>query len=308
MKGKKNKKMPNPVKPVSKKVGLGTYGCVFRPAFACDVENPKLYVSKVFHTTEHAVKEYREMSVLDEIDPRGEFTLKPYAICVVSKRDMDALQLSMCGADYSAQSFTQIVYPDGRNDLDNYKGSFDALQSGFRTIMDGLQQLQLIGKVHRDIKPGNILFTPSSKKMFLIDFGLMEDEEKQLNDQHFNTYCYQYWPPEYNLAGFTGHEAKSVRSNVSNKRFVNINWNSVLKDHIGKNVLDVNLIRQSFCNKYNIENKWNLPGMLQQEFLAPLLYTKKEMLQKMKGKVDIYGLAVTILIVATQCTVREPEL
>ena len=46
-------------------------------------------------------------------------------------------------------------------------------------LLIGLKNLKDLGIYHRDIKPGNFLYNPDTRKGMIIDFGLAE------LDQHF---------------------------------------------------------------------------------------------------------------------------
>jgi len=41
-------------------------------------------------------------------------------------------------------------------------------------LLEGLESLHELGVVHRDIKQGNFLYNPETKKGILVDFGLAE--------------------------------------------------------------------------------------------------------------------------------------
>ena len=45
----------------------------------------------------------------------------------------------------------------------------------------GLKNLKDLGIYHRDIKPGNFLYNPETKKGMIIDFGLAEIDPEMIN-------------------------------------------------------------------------------------------------------------------------------
>ena len=49
-------------------------------------------------------------------------------------------------------------------------------------LLISLQTLKNCGIVHRDVKPGNFLYNPSTEKGILIDYGLSEIDPKILNN------------------------------------------------------------------------------------------------------------------------------
>lgn len=45
-------------------------------------------------------------------------------------------------------------------------------------LLLGLKELKNLGIYHRDIKPGNFLYNPETKRGTIIDFGLAEIDQK----------------------------------------------------------------------------------------------------------------------------------
>jgi cell division control protein 7 len=48
-------------------------------------------------------------------------------------------------------------------------------------LLIGLRNLKELGIYHRDIKPGNFLYNPDTKRGMIIDFGLAEIDIKYQN-------------------------------------------------------------------------------------------------------------------------------
>lgn len=49
-------------------------------------------------------------------------------------------------------------------------------------LLKGLKNLKDLGIYHRDIKPGNFLYNPETKKGMIIDFGLAEIDMEYLKN------------------------------------------------------------------------------------------------------------------------------
>ena len=49
-------------------------------------------------------------------------------------------------------------------------------------LLIGLKQLKDLGIYHRDIKPGNFLYNPETKRGMIIDFGLAEIDPNYKNN------------------------------------------------------------------------------------------------------------------------------
>lgn len=197
-------------------VNKGTYGCVFTPPLPCKQkqktgkDNEGGLVSKVFkQNTEAQVEKRISNKISDKIDPTNKFTVKMFGTCTADlKAAKPSDELNKCGflnQDVSTKH-TQITYEYGGKDLleyvDNYKHNirFDALIPLLLPVFEGLVQLKATRYCHGDIKPANLLLNTHTKRVMIIDFGLMSSFRMFFKDmfQHFD-YTYLYYPPELKI-------------------------------------------------------------------------------------------------------------
>jgi hypothetical protein len=75
----------------------------------------------------------------------------------------------------------------------------------FGQLIDGVHSIHRMGMIHRDIKPGNIILTPDTRKCSLLDFGLANDERTSLSSSGSRSVSgtQGYLPPE-RLNGLPG--------------------------------------------------------------------------------------------------------
>lgn len=190
-------------------LGKGTYGCVFDKTFDCiDGEKYTTGVSKVFADSQSATEEYEEVLDVTRVDKLGKFTNPALAMCTIEgrqlKRDKDYKKCNIItevSGDYE-----QIVYKHTGMDMARYalRSTFDkTMLEGFLNVLIGIQELQKLKKIHRDIKPPNMLIT-DKKQMLLIDFGLMTSYKKlyDADELPITGAHYYVYPPEFKLYHF----------------------------------------------------------------------------------------------------------
>lgn len=192
-----------------KYVSNGTFGCVFRPNVPCksSEKSSESKVSKLFKDSYDAYDEYNSQEEIKKIDPKSKFTVKPYDYCDINtshfKKDIDKCDNFDDTVRWQSK-LSQIIYEYGGISLINAALTIDPIKlfPSFLNIFQGLKVLKYHKQIHLDIKPANIVYNPKTKKMSLIDFGLMT----RFNDIYIpNKICileydYPYYPPEFDIS------------------------------------------------------------------------------------------------------------
>jgi serine/threonine protein kinase len=189
-----------------KYINSGTFGCVFSPPIPCEDSSPpggKTLVGKVFEFENEAKEEEAYVKTIASIDKTGAFTIKALKTCKIDpKKAQPTDQLGKC--EYISSRNLQIIYKNGGVDLhtierdpSKYHVFFDDMIPHFAPIFEGLVQLIKHGVMHCDIKPANMLYNPKTKKISLIDFGMMSTTSSFLENMltRFDQ-SYLYYPPE----------------------------------------------------------------------------------------------------------------
>ncbi len=154
-----------------KKIGHGTYGCVYKPAIACEGERSSRETVSKLMRKEEAIEEKNIHDNLrfDILDPTGKYFITDPIIC-----EPDPVKMSSLSKDDTCEISdvdTLLVYKDGKRTLD--KVDFEDFLRILPNIYDGLALLARNGFIHGDVRYENIVEGPDGKGR-LIDFGLVE--------------------------------------------------------------------------------------------------------------------------------------
>jgi serine/threonine protein kinase len=258
------------------------------PATQCDGNLEKNKVSKLFAKKQFAKEEYiSHVDTIEKLDPKGEFTLKLHESCDISSKHFT--QINKCKNFNNHVSSNpkqpQLVYDYGGLDLSMAakQFSFEELFIAMRSIFKGLVILSSNQYAHLDIKPGNIVYNNLTKKMALIDFGLVssfKDIVKSNNLYLFN-HPYPYYPPEFDVyLNYYLHKT-SFAKNFKNKN-LNLSKNYGAFNKI-LNHLDKDLSWRHDINPNEIYD------------------TNLKTMKKFIDRIDIYMLGVTLLELLILC-------
>ena len=199
-----------------KKVGEGTYGCVFKPSFKCrDYSlNYDNKVSKVM-TTIQANKELKEFDNISKLEGLDKYAITSPQIC---KPVLDSIYIDgikQCNNPLISKinivnpMHSMLLYQDGGINIYNFinkimiKSSNQDIiifLSSLVNLLNGLIFFESKDIIHRDIKAENIVYNINSGKVKFIDFGLMIKKSQALNlsKRSIDGFAidHSYWPPE----------------------------------------------------------------------------------------------------------------
>jgi hypothetical protein len=221
-----------------KYVAKGGFGCVFRQAVPCTKgEKGVGYVSKLFEDANAANEELRmHRDTIQRIDPTGIFTLKLAKSCKIDTAEIQREEFKKCRFRLANQTtkLTQIIYQDGGIDLTEAAKSvpFELIFGALGSIFTGIKILQKHDICHLDIKPQNMVFSPVTGKLRLIDFGLATKLSDMLKYRQKNAgrYKHQYfvYPPEFTLIWNNNNERGNFPINRNFQHAMSVAYNAGL--------------------------------------------------------------------------------
>ncbi len=160
-------------------IGEGTYGKVYRPPLSCNDKMIKNSIGKVFSDKKDYETELKIIKKIKDINVNNIFSIPFYESCPKN---------------------LQLIYKDGGMDLydfisDNSRKHFKHILEKMKYICLGIKYLIQNEYVHQDIKLENLVY--NSKKLYLIDFGLLTHFKDIQKNISFLKYDYIIFPPEY---------------------------------------------------------------------------------------------------------------
>lgn len=282
-----------------KKIGEGSYGCVYRPSIPClDKEPIRDTISKVI-TYSNAIVEVQNTNMVTRIDRKQVFHYASYGGC----------KLNYYPDDCHIQSEYQVVQKDGGYSLKTYIDrnrrqagwypNIPGFITGWWRLFVGLYVLHNNDMYHMDIKPDNIIVKSDREryKMKYIDFGLLRkggDFEKW--DCKHN---YPWYPIETILLNpkMITHMLDLIGKNKSVDEFID-SVNRIFNMDI---ISDRSLIRARYTFEdpiqLGIDMRNNL-GYIMKKFEQRLLSNPETSVQDLMRliytRVDVYSLGVTL--------------
>jgi len=325
---------------MSKKIiGEGSYGCVHKPSLHCDkLPRPDFkydnYVSKIMKIKE-AKKELDKFVIIDSIDPNDKYHLGNPIMCKPEITKTLIKDVSSCkhinNFKKDQDEFSLLLLKYGGYDLKtfcshipkyfstNKKEKLNKLLLEIHHLLKGLRLLKKYGLVHYDLKPQNILFNTETGKMYLIDFGLMNDKETIIenskeNSNYLGVFHWSY-PLETGFMNKTHFDKyfkgkKPKRESIQKKLTDTIITDSVIDSYDLplknpgafktiftylnlKNVVPTNAVQNGYLNSF-------FYGF--NETIKRLNYD--DVLDQIVDSIDIYGLGMSLQYL-TNCLMRN---
>ena len=234
-----------------KVIGEGSYGCVHKPALRCN-KNETLNkshnkVSKLMVKND-IKKEMKEYELIDKADPVAEFYLGKPDSCKVSTSYSNTHTLDKCEnlldndpyLNVHLTKYSLLIMNDGGKNLQQYAKYMSRLENTSlrklkmeefwieaHRILMSLKMLADNGIVHHDMKQQNIVYDPTTKRINLIDFGLMTTKEaiikKAASSKYYLAMHHWSYPFEYNFINKNAYdEISSKNKDTRSKWFLDL--------------------------------------------------------------------------------------
>jgi serine/threonine protein kinase len=184
-----------------KKIGEGSYGCVYRPALKCangiQIPDENLKVAKILKK-DSGETEFNEYETISVVDPGNQYYVGKPEKCVPDELDFRAnVEKSGCRIidTKNPQDYLLLFYKDGGSDLSQFvakdlanfllpgaQKQSDLFWLNAHSLFKGLKLFAENDIMHDDLKPQNIVFKYDLEKGTMrfnyIDFGIMEKRSK----------------------------------------------------------------------------------------------------------------------------------
>jgi serine/threonine protein kinase len=191
-----------------KVLGEGSYGCIHRPPLKCKSPSSVITegkVSKLIRKKE-AETELKEYNLIQQADPEHQYYLGKPDVCDVDDSQANIAAISKCEMKKAVledmDNYQLLVMEYGGKNIQEYGRELRDLNKvtdahrklaqefwvDFHQIMRGIQMLLKHRLVHHDMKTPNVLYCQKQRRMYLIDFGLMESIPESIQECRKNTY------------------------------------------------------------------------------------------------------------------------
>jgi serine/threonine protein kinase len=205
-------------------IDSGEYGCIVKPPIVNKeyiikdyipyVNRDNTDIAKLNRKDKHFNQELKYLDMMGKIDPERKFTIEVKGAqefigrCLINNKTI--INCLRKGNYIENRSFYQIILEFGGvkvNAKNTYELSYVQFLKCCKQFVAGMIKMQESNIVHRDVKPGNVLYKASQNKLNLIDFGLMCPHYSELYDGNNKSSMYilefkEYatYPPEFFVA------------------------------------------------------------------------------------------------------------
>ena len=188
-----------PTQKKRKSIGVGSYGCVYRPSLKCEAKDIIDYTGKISKLLQkrHSDKEIDEYIKIANIDTKKDFFLGTPEKCKVDANDALSTVDRDCDIfdPQQVNNFELLISKDGGMDLDDFLNKeldtyiknhasptiVDDFLLNIHNLLVGIKLFIDNDILHYDIKPSNIVFDKNTDKFNFIDFGLMNNISKTIS-------------------------------------------------------------------------------------------------------------------------------
>jgi len=302
-------------------VAEGTYGCVYRPPIKCKngIKYPAGKISKLM-TRRAAIKEEKEYKLIKKADKKNKYYPGPPIRCepdpADAKSEMTPGECKLFEKDPDITKYELLIYNDGGHDLkqfineelDDYlaSGSQEQTDMFFLNAYNLFQGIKLFlanDILHHDIKPQNIVFESSNHRFNYIDFGLIEQKSKLVNDiisENARENFHWSYPLEFGFLNSTKdyHFKKIIDFNSLEKDFIKILSDPAYENQSNKYGIKPKSFQSVFKYMEDRTHPFSKEDFVKQVF-AGLVFCKTnntypEFVEKLLKNTDIYSLGFTM--------------
>jgi serine/threonine protein kinase len=298
-------------------IGLGSYGCVYKPSLYCDSnanKPPAFYKNKIskLMSSRALNDEMVEHKKIDEIDIKGEYHLKTPFSCDVDKKELK--NVAKCAIIKNPENlnvtelarYKLLILENGGIDLGKLLsgGEYKKWKNpevkefilSLRDLFKGVKLFNDKGFVHYDIHNKNILYNKTTHKTIFIDFGLSNDKTTIIEDSKINTHfpdvLHWNYPCEHVLLNKRIFENKNFFFDIhENKKKL-----KEIEETIGDYIKRYNSTGNSVVFNINIKSelKRGITEFLKKNSRKKPEEIYTEFLNEELNKIDIYSLGITL--------------
>ena len=302
-----------------KKVGTGSYGCVYNKPIPC--RKPWSGAGKPGIVSKWMKKKHARAEILEhkklklhEIDPDNkQYISKPH-ICQPTKKV--AKHVEPCKDDYTGDNTWMLMYTDGGVSLGQLLESGIALERvlyGLKNVFLGVSVMNGHGKYHLDLKPDNIVVkgAPDGTQIYrLIDFGISQD----LGGRPFINYglyssTYYLWPPD--IIFLTGMIETAIARGREPPAMTVEQIDTQVDSYLSKvatNYIGDKFVSNTFYDNDIVEMKANIALIIKNHQDLYKLIDGKAYYDAVASKLDVFGLGTLLMLLVRKYESSQPDL
>jgi serine/threonine protein kinase len=195
---------------IPRKIGEGTYGCVYEPSLECNETNIDYNnkISKVLKD-ENAIEELNEYKKITSFDNNDNFILGKPTKCSVKNDNINKEAIRKCSKsdillEDNMENTSLLIMENGGLDLQKFA---DRIEKYYGSTNENIKKMELFwveayriilalemllknGIIHHDIKPQNILYSEKQNRINIIDFGLAKNMKEIIFETNKGEYDY----------------------------------------------------------------------------------------------------------------------
>ena len=181
-------------------IGEGTYGCIHKPSLECKNRKKIDYTNKVSKVIDkdHAKSELKEYNMVSKIDTELKYYMGVPIKCQLKKTVKNKTSIDKCentklkrAFEKNINSLSLLIMKDGGMNLKEFakrnadvgmNSELELFWIELQRMFYGLFVFQKHNIIHYDLKPQNMVYDESTRRVNFIDFGHMRTMKKAISD------------------------------------------------------------------------------------------------------------------------------